>query len=139
MKPNLLVTALTLIAPLAAGAQESSSAEVYGLMDAGVVVEQGCKSDCARTKVDSGIPDPVWESVHWNALLPGRSQIRTRLRCAPSGSRQQLQQTSRWWWPEAARPSPIRRRGSASSVAPRYGRRARAEPGRATVLFVQRQ
>jgi predicted porin len=55
MKPNLLVTALSLIAPLAAGAQEPSSAEVYGLLDAGVVVEKGCKSDCARTKVDSGI------------------------------------------------------------------------------------
>lgn len=55
MKPNLLVTALSLIAPLAAGAQESSSTEVYGLLDAGIVAERGCKSDCARTKVDSGI------------------------------------------------------------------------------------
>ena len=55
MKPTTFVTALSLIAPLAVGAQESSSAQVYGLMDAGVVVESGCKADCARTRVDSGI------------------------------------------------------------------------------------
>lgn len=55
MKPTFIVAALSVIAPLTVSAQTSSSAEVYGLMDAGVVVEQGCKGDCARTRIDSGI------------------------------------------------------------------------------------
>ncbi|MET0319969.1 MAG: porin [Duganella sp.] len=53
MKPTFL--ALSLIAPLTVAAQTSSPVEVYGLLDAGVVVEGGCQGDCARTKVDSGI------------------------------------------------------------------------------------
>lgn len=53
MKPTIL--ALSLIAPLTAAAQTSSPVEVYGLLDAGVVVERGCQGDCARTRVDSGI------------------------------------------------------------------------------------
>lgn len=55
MKPILLVTALSFIAPLTATAQDSSAVQVYGLLDAGVVVERGCQGDCARTKVDSGV------------------------------------------------------------------------------------
>jgi len=52
MKPTIL--ALSLIAPLTAAAQ-TSPVEVYGLLDAGVVVERGCQGDCARTRLDSGI------------------------------------------------------------------------------------
>ena len=53
MKPTIL--ALSLIAPLTAAAQAPSAVEVYGLLDAGVVVEAGCSVDCARTKLDSGV------------------------------------------------------------------------------------
>jgi predicted porin len=49
MKPALLT--LALIAPLSALAQT----EVYGVVDAGVVADSGCRSDCTRTRVDSGV------------------------------------------------------------------------------------
>jgi predicted porin len=49
MKPAFLT--LALIAPLSALAQT----EVYGVVDAGVVADGGCRSDCAHTKVDSGV------------------------------------------------------------------------------------
>lgn len=52
MKPTIL--ALSLIAPLTVAAQ-TSPVEVYGLLDAGVVVERGCQGDCARSRLDSGI------------------------------------------------------------------------------------
>ncbi|MRW94252.1 porin [Duganella sp. FT80W] len=53
MKPALYT--LALLAPLTAVAQTSSSTEVYGVLDAGVVAERGCQSDCASTRLDSGI------------------------------------------------------------------------------------
>jgi predicted porin len=49
MKPAFLT--LALIAPLSALAQT----EVYGVVDAGVVADGGCRSDCAHTRVDSGV------------------------------------------------------------------------------------
>ncbi|MYN41930.1 porin [Duganella sp. FT109W] len=49
MKPALIT--LALLAPLSALAQT----EVYGVVDAGVVADGGCRSDCTRTRVDSGI------------------------------------------------------------------------------------
>jgi predicted porin len=49
MKPALIT--LALIAPLSALAQT----EVYGVVDAGVVADSGCRSDCTRTRVDSGV------------------------------------------------------------------------------------
>lgn len=53
MKPAAII--LTLIAPLGAAAQTSSPVEVYGVVDAGVVVQGGCDGDCAHTRVDSGL------------------------------------------------------------------------------------
>lgn len=52
MKPTLF--ALACLAPLTAVAQ-TSSVQVYGLLDAGVVAERGCAADCARTRVDGGV------------------------------------------------------------------------------------
>jgi predicted porin len=54
MKPTLIVAALSLIAPLTVAAQTSSSADVDGMMNAGVAVEHACKGDCSRSRGDSG-------------------------------------------------------------------------------------
>jgi predicted porin len=53
MKPTLIT--LALLAPLSAAAQAPPAVEVYGVLDAGVVAERGCRGDCARARVDSGI------------------------------------------------------------------------------------
>jgi predicted porin len=46
---------IALLSPLAAGAQNSSSVNLYGVVDAGIVRESGCQQDCARAKLSSGV------------------------------------------------------------------------------------
>ena len=56
MKPTIL--ALSLIAPLTAAAQ-TSPVEVYGLLDAGVVVERGCQGAVSYTHLTLPTSDLV--------------------------------------------------------------------------------
>jgi len=51
-------TATTLLAcllPIAGYAQNSGSVQIYGVVDAGVVAERGCREACAKTKVSPGV------------------------------------------------------------------------------------
>jgi predicted porin len=69
MKTTLFT--LAVIAPLTAAAQAPSSAQVYGLLDAGVVSERGCSGDCTRTRIDSGIASPSRLGVRGREDLGG--------------------------------------------------------------------
>ena len=69
MKP--ICYALALIGPLTAAAQTPSSAQVYGLLDAGVVAQRGCNGDCARTRLDSGVASPSRLGVRGREDLGG--------------------------------------------------------------------
>jgi predicted porin len=51
-------TAATLLAcllPMAAYAQNSGPVQIYGVVDAGVVAESGCRDGCPRTKLSPGV------------------------------------------------------------------------------------
>ena len=53
---------ILLILPLLAAAQSrepplGQGVEVYGVVDAGVVLERGCKNDCARSRLSPGIAE----------------------------------------------------------------------------------
>src|ERR1700741_1399435 len=74
MKTTLFT--LAVIVPLTAAAQapssvQSSSVQVYGLLDAGVVSERGCNGDCTRTRVDGGIASPSRLGVRGREDLGG--------------------------------------------------------------------
>ncbi|MFM2089468.1 MAG: hypothetical protein RLZZ237_4337, partial [Pseudomonadota bacterium] len=57
MKPSYFALAVMGFGPcaLSAQAQTGSSTTVYGVLDAGIVAERGCTSDCASTKVSGGV------------------------------------------------------------------------------------
>ncbi|MBB5610884.1 MULTISPECIES: porin [unclassified Janthinobacterium] len=57
MKPSYFALAVMGFGPcaLSAQAQTGSSATVYGVLDAGIVAERGCTSDCASSKVSGGV------------------------------------------------------------------------------------
>jgi predicted porin len=48
-------TLLACLLPIAAYAQNAGSVQIYGVVDAGVVAERGCRDGCPRTKLSPGV------------------------------------------------------------------------------------